>query len=108
MCICAPQALRNGVSTANILNPRFVSCNSSVSFCDSVLIAGISIFFLFEYVFSGQIRPDRQTAMFSATFRGKVERLAADSTRNPIRIVVGVAGQSAASVTQVCTSDFIE
>ena len=50
---------------------------------------------------AGQIRPSRQTALFSATFRGKVERLASDATRNPVRIVVGVAGQSAAAVVQV-------
>lgn len=37
----------------------------------------------------GQIRPDRQTLLFSATFKKKVEQLARDILEDPIRIVVG-------------------
>lgn len=34
----------------------------------------------------GQIRPDRQTLLFSATMPSKVERLARDVLTNPIRV----------------------
>jgi superfamily II DNA/RNA helicase len=46
------------------------------------------------------VRPDRQVLMFSATFRKRVEGLARDAVRNPIRITVGVVGQSNENVTQ--------
>mmetsp|Transcript_24666 Transcript_24666/g.97396 ORF Transcript_24666/g.97396 Transcript_24666/m.97396 type:complete len:112 (+) Transcript_24666:1554-1889(+) len=32
----------------------------------------------------GQIRPDRQTALFSATFKPMVERLASSALRDPV------------------------
>lgn len=36
-----------------------------------------------------QIRPDRQTLMWSATWPKEVEQLAADFLRDPIKIIVG-------------------
>lgn len=33
------------------------------------------------------VRPDRQTLLFSATFKRKIERLARDVTIDPVRIV---------------------
>jgi len=46
----------------------------------------------FEYqvrTIVGQIRPDRQTLLFSATFKDKVESLCRDILTDPIKIVVG-------------------
>jgi ATP-dependent RNA helicase DDX42 len=48
----------------------------------------------------GQIRPDRQTLLFSATFRRKVEVLARDILVNPIKVVVGTLGQSNENIRQ--------
>ncbi|KIH67945.1 DEAD/DEAH box helicase [Ancylostoma duodenale] len=42
---------------------------------------------------SDHIRPDRQCLMFSATFKRKVERLARDALRDPVRIVQGEVGE---------------
>lgn len=39
------------------------------------------------------VRPDRQTLMFSATFKKKVERLARDVLTDPIRVVQGDVGE---------------
>ncbi|XP_047112962.1 ATP-dependent RNA helicase DDX42 isoform X2 [Schistocerca piceifrons] len=47
------------------------------------------------------VRPDRQTLLFSATFKKKVERLARDVLTDPIRIVQGDVGEANADVTQV-------
>jgi len=38
-----------------------------------------------------QVRPDRQTLLFSATFRKRIEMLAREVLTDPIRIVVGEA-----------------
>ncbi|RKP26567.1 P-loop containing nucleoside triphosphate hydrolase protein [Syncephalis pseudoplumigaleata] len=46
------------------------------------------------------IRPDRQTLLFSATFKPKVERLAREVTTDPVRITVGTIGQANEDVTQ--------
>jgi ATP-dependent RNA helicase DDX42 len=40
----------------------------------------------------GQIRPDRQTLLFSATMPTKIEKLARDILTDPIRITVGTVG----------------
>eukprot|EP00252_Welwitschia_mirabilis_P010211 TRINITY_DN23381_c0_g1_i1.p1 TRINITY_DN23381_c0_g1~~TRINITY_DN23381_c0_g1_i1.p1 ORF type:complete len:856 (+),score=165.40 TRINITY_DN23381_c0_g1_i1:380-2569(+) len=48
----------------------------------------------------GQIRPDRQTLLFSATMPGKVERLAREVLLDPIRVTVG-AGAANEDVKQV-------
>ncbi|KAJ3429090.1 atp-dependent RNA helicase ddx42 [Anaeramoeba flamelloides] len=42
---------------------------------------------------TGQIRPDRQTLLFCATIRKKVEKLAQDILTNPIRINIGRIGR---------------
>jgi len=48
-----------------------------------------------------QIRPDRQTLLFSATFQKRVEKLARDILKDPAKVVVGTAGGAAKSVRQV-------
>lgn len=37
----------------------------------------------------GQIRPDRQTLLFSATFKKKIQNLCKDILNDPIKINVG-------------------
>ncbi|KAK6618386.1 ATP-dependent RNA helicase ddx42 [Polyplax serrata] len=46
------------------------------------------------------VRPDRQTLMFSATFKKKVERLARVALTDPIRIVQGDVGEANEDVIQ--------
>lgn len=46
------------------------------------------------------MRPDRQTLLFSATFARRVEKLARDALRDPIRILHGDAGEASADVYQ--------
>lgn len=50
-----------------------------------------------------QIRPDRQTLLFSATFARRLERLARDVMNDPTRIVIGRLGGAATNVTQHVT-----
>lgn len=47
------------------------------------------------------IRPDRQTLLFSATMKKKVETFAHEILHNPIRIVVGTIGQANTDIRQV-------
>ncbi|RLN81953.1 hypothetical protein BBJ28_00009434 [Nothophytophthora sp. Chile5] len=49
----------------------------------------------------GQIRPDRQTLMFSATFRRRVEALALDVLENPVKLTIGQVGQANEDIRQV-------
>src|SRR4051794_32705402 len=49
----------------------------------------------------GQIRPNRQTLLFSATFQPRVERMARDFLSDPIRITVGTVGVANKDVRQV-------
>lgn len=49
----------------------------------------------------GQIRPDRQTLLFSATMPQKVERLAREILTDPIRVTVGEVGTANEDITQV-------
>lgn len=46
------------------------------------------------------VRPDRQTLLFSATFRKKIEKLAKDALNNPVKISQGILGQANEDVTQ--------
>lgn len=46
------------------------------------------------------VRPDRQTLLFSATFRKRIEKLAKDALNDPIRISQGITGQANEDVTQ--------
>ena len=48
----------------------------------------------------GQIRPDRQTLLFSATFPKKVEYLARDILTEPIKIVIGQHNQANSAIQQ--------
>lgn len=47
-----------------------------------------------------QIRPDRQTLMFSATFKEKVQDLSRDILTDPIKIVIGKEGVANEDVSQ--------
>ncbi|XP_008808687.1 DEAD-box ATP-dependent RNA helicase 24-like [Phoenix dactylifera] len=49
----------------------------------------------------GQIRPDRQTLLFSATMPYKVERLAREILTDPVRVIVGEVGMANEDITQV-------
>lgn len=51
----------------------------------------------------GQIRPDRQTLLFSATMPRRVERLAREILSDPVRITVGEVGGANEDITQVVT-----
>nr|CAI5824224.1 unnamed protein product [Callosobruchus analis] len=44
------------------------------------------------------VRPDRQTLLFSATFKKKIERLAKDALKSPIRISQGKCSNSGSSI----------
>lgn len=46
------------------------------------------------------VRPDRQTLMFSATFKKRIEKLVRDVLVDPIRIVQGEIGDANADITQ--------
>ncbi|KAK8635614.1 hypothetical protein V6N13_004343 [Hibiscus sabdariffa] len=48
----------------------------------------------------GQIRPDRQTLLFSATMPRKVEKLAREILSDPIRVTVGEVGTANEDITQ--------
>jgi superfamily II DNA/RNA helicase len=59
----------------------------------------------FEYQMKSivnNIRPDRQTLLFSATMKKKVEGFAREILRDPIRIVVGMIGQANPDIRQEC------
>ncbi|XP_057365499.1 ATP-dependent RNA helicase DDX42-like [Daphnia carinata] len=47
------------------------------------------------------VRPERQTLLFSATFKKRIEKLARDVLSDPIRIVQGDVGEANQDVTQV-------
>ncbi|KAG6556407.1 hypothetical protein Mapa_002350 [Marchantia paleacea] len=56
----------------------------------------------------GQLRPDRQTLLFSATMPRRVERLAREVLSDPIRVTVGEVGRANEDISQlvaVLTSD---
>ncbi|XP_078280756.1 ATP-dependent RNA helicase DDX42 isoform X2 [Rhinoraja longicauda] len=58
----------------------------------------------FEYQvrsIANHVRPDRQTLLFSATFRKKIERLARDILNDPIRVVQGDIGEANEDITQI-------
>lgn len=66
-------------------------------------------FYSIKYLFSepqvrsicDHVRPDRQTLLFSATFKKKIEKLARDILSDPIRIVQGDVGEANTDVTQI-------
>eukprot|EP00747_Dinoflagellata_sp_TGD_P224362 gnl/TRDRNA2_/TRDRNA2_96694_c0_seq1.p1 gnl/TRDRNA2_/TRDRNA2_96694_c0~~gnl/TRDRNA2_/TRDRNA2_96694_c0_seq1.p1 ORF type:complete len:343 (-),score=41.48 gnl/TRDRNA2_/TRDRNA2_96694_c0_seq1:616-1644(-) len=47
-----------------------------------------------------QVRPDRQTLLFSATFKGKVEGLARSILSNPVRVTIGKVGSANQDIKQ--------
>ncbi|XP_033883359.2 ATP-dependent RNA helicase DDX42 [Acipenser ruthenus] len=50
---------------------------------------------------ASHVRPDRQTLLFSATFRKKIERLARDILADPVRVVQGDIGEANEDITQL-------
>lgn len=48
----------------------------------------------------GNIRPDKQTVLFSATFPRSIENLAKKILQTPVEIVVGNRGQTCQNVDQ--------
>nr|XP_043620871.1 DEAD-box ATP-dependent RNA helicase 24 [Erigeron canadensis] len=48
----------------------------------------------------GQIRPDRQTLLFSATMPRKIEKLAREILSDPVRVTVGEIGMANEDITQ--------
>lgn len=50
---------------------------------------------------ANQIRPDRQTLLFSATFKRRIEKLARDILCDPVRVVQGDVGEANQDITQV-------
>lgn len=46
------------------------------------------------------VRPDRQTMLFSATFKKRIERLARDVLTDPVRIMHGDLGEANEDITQ--------
>ncbi|TGZ73295.1 hypothetical protein CRM22_001604 [Opisthorchis felineus] len=50
---------------------------------------------------ANHVRPDRQTLLFSATFKRRLERLARDILTDPVRIVEGHLGEANEDITQI-------
>ena len=50
---------------------------------------------------TGNIRPDRQTVLFSATFPRQMEALASKACSNPVKIIVGGRSVVAPEITQI-------
>ena len=46
------------------------------------------------------VRPSRQTLLFSATFKKRIEKLARDVLTDPVRIVQGDIGEANQDITQ--------
>lgn len=46
------------------------------------------------------VRPDRQTLLFSATFKKRIEKLARDVLTDPVRIIQGDLGEANQDITQ--------
>ena len=47
------------------------------------------------------MRPDRQTLLFSATFKKKIEKLAREILDDPVRIIQGELGEANENITQI-------
>lgn len=47
------------------------------------------------------VRPDRQSGLFSATFKKRIERLGRDALMDPVKIVQGGIGEASEDVTQI-------
>ena len=50
---------------------------------------------------ANHVRPGRQTLLFSATFKKKVEKLAREILIDPIRIIQGELGEANENITQI-------
>lgn len=66
----------------------------------------VSFFFLLSFTepqvrsICNHVRPDRQTLLFSATFKKRIEKLARDVLTDPVKIVQGDIGEANEDVTQ--------
>ncbi|KAK9915167.1 hypothetical protein WJX75_005510 [Coccomyxa subellipsoidea] len=49
----------------------------------------------------GQVRPDRQTLLFSATLPNKIDRLVQDALTSPVRVTVGEIGAANDDIRQI-------
>lgn len=49
----------------------------------------------------GQVRPDRQTLLFTATMPTKVDNLVRDCLTSPVRVTVGEVGAANQDIQQV-------
>lgn len=49
---------------------------------------------------ANHVRPNRQTLLFSATFKKRIEKLAREILIDPIRIIQGELGEANANITQ--------
>ena len=49
----------------------------------------------------GQVRPDRQTLLFSATLPNRIDRLVQDALTSPVRVTVGEIGAANDDIRQV-------
>ena len=54
----------------------------------------------------GQVRPDRQTLLFTATMPTKVDNLVRDCLTTPVRITVGEVGAANQDIRQVSIASF--
>jgi ATP-dependent RNA helicase DDX42 len=50
---------------------------------------------------ANHVRPNRQTLLFSATFKKKIEKLAREILIDPIRIIQGELGEANENIEQV-------
>lgn len=65
--------------------------------CDRMLDMGFSVQ---VQSICAHVRPDRQTLLFSATFKKKIEKLARMALSDPIRVVQGEIGEASEDVEQ--------
>jgi len=47
------------------------------------------------------VRPNRQTLLFSATFKKRIEKLAREILVDPVRIIQGELGEANENITQI-------
>jgi len=50
---------------------------------------------------ANHVRPNRQTLLFSATFKKRIEKLAREILVDPVRIIQGELGEANENITQI-------
>lgn len=79
-------------------------CYEIVDFIDFLVV--FNFFFRSEpqvRSICNHVRPDRQTLLFSATFKKRIEKLAREILTDPVKIVQGDVGEANEDVTQIMT-----